>query len=138
MALTPEEKKELAGYAEEDQARANVQAEADERQHLEAQRMRRSIAKAKGWKDGLDFVVLETDRENVNVAVRRPTQLEVEALSAKSEDTDAHEEYVCALVLEPEADDFLKFKVKYPGVGGAVAAASNQLMGGIRAANAKK
>lgn len=138
MAFTPEEKKELAAYAAEDKAREEAEAEAIERQHLEAQRMRRTIAKAKGWKLGEDFVVLETDRENVNVAVRRPTELEVEALAAKAEDTDAHEEYVCALVVEPAADAFLLFKQKYPGVAGAVASASNELLGGVRAANAKK
>lgn len=142
MALTEEEKAEIAAYAAEEAENDKADAERAERQHLEALRLRKRFEKEKGWKHEIDFLVLEANRGGadgggVNLVLRQPTEAECEMVE-DTKDPAAWEAFTTAIVIHPPPAEFLPIKIKFPGVAGAVVRASNILVGQAKVANAKK
>lgn len=135
MALSQEELAELKQLEAEEAAEAKADADAADKQHLEALRMRKQLG-AKLGKHGRDFVVLETD-VGVNVAVRQPTEMETDIASEKN-NAEGHEAFAKAVTVTPQGDELTRLIVKWPGIRTAIIKAGFELMGGVREERAKK
>ncbi len=137
MALTQEEKDQIAAFALEDKAAEEEASDRAERQHLAAQLLRRRIAKEKGQIHGEDFAVLEFDRGNMNVAIRCPTEVEATLLGPDSTPEQA-ENFVLAIVTHPSANEWLAYKNRFTGAEASVIHHAGELCAGVRKSNAKK
>ncbi|MBX3205113.1 MAG: hypothetical protein KF764_08585 [Labilithrix sp.] len=136
--MTKEELDELQALEEgieKDAAAAEIAAQ---RQRLEALRMRKRLG-AKHGVHGRDFVVLETSA-GVNVAIRRPNDVELDAfeVAKEKEPRAALESFLSSIVLEPSKEDVQAMLASYPTMGAAFAPAINTLMGSVREEEAKK
>ncbi len=138
MALTPEELAELEALEKEERKAADTRADAALRQRLEAKRMRKRLA-GKHGEHGLDYVVIETTT-GLNVALRRPHDVEVDALEDAKDDEKraAMEKFITALVLEPTQAEVQEHLAKFCGLAGTFAPAVNTMMGRVREEEAKK
>lgn len=135
MALTQEELDEIASLeADEEKTRAALADEA-QRQHLAALRMKKRLATTLGVV-GRDFIVIETTLGNI--AIRRPTDLEVDMLEEKPEDREAMEKYASGIVVEPSATELQKWMATNPGLVGPISIRSLTMLRVVREEEEKK
>ncbi len=136
MALTKEELSELASLEADDKIAVEAANDAAARQHIAALKLRKKLT-AKHGVHGMDFVVLETTA-GVNIAVRRPLDVEMDTVSDASEDRGAQEKFVAAITLEPSAEEMGKLFAQWPGLLGAVIPKAVGLIGRLREEEVKK
>lgn len=136
MALSKEELAELAELEKEESKRAAELADATARQHLDALRARKRLASKHGV-HGRDFVVVETTRAG-NFAVRRPKDVEIDALAENVDDRAAQEAFALAVTLEPDAAAMQALMSSDPGVVNVVIPAAYSMLTRVREEEAKK
>ena len=136
MALSKEELEELAALEKEEKAAAEAQADAEARQRLDAKRMRKRLSKP-GVEHGKDFVVVETNTGLV-VALRRPTDLEVDAFTDSEDQRAGMEKFILSIAIEPTKavleEQFSRYALLAPALSGAVTG----MLGKLREEEAKK
>lgn len=135
MDLTREELAELAALEAEDEERRKVARAAAQRQHLEALRMVKRLAQKHGT-PGIDFAICESVIGNV--AVRRPTDLEVDADHGDLEQRGVLERFVLDLVLEPTREEVQRLFVQHAGLVAALAGVIAKLQKAVREEDVKK
>jgi hypothetical protein len=137
MALTKEEAAELAALEADEKTAASLAADAAARQHLEALKARKRL-KAKYGEHGRDFLVLETTI-GVNVAIRRPLEVEIDAVAEDgADDRGPQESYVKAITIEPPPDEIARLLATWPGLTNAIIPKSFDLIGRLRQEEGKK
>lgn len=135
MALTKEEREELAALEQEDSDRRKADEDDAKRQHLDALRMSKRLA-AKFGKPGHDFVVCETTL-GVNIAIRRPTDVEVDEIDASSERPEL-EKLAQSVALEPPGPEVARLMSEHHGLVGGLVNSAMGLLKSLRAEEAKK
>lgn len=115
--LTKEELAELAALEREEKARLDAEAVAAKRQHLEALRSAKRLS-AKHGMPGRDFVVLET--KVGNIAVRKPMDIEIDAMDDENVQRGKLEELATALTIEPLAATLQPLFADNPGLAPAI------------------
>jgi 23S rRNA pseudoU1915 N3-methylase RlmH len=137
MALSKEELAELQALEVEESKAAEAQADAELRQRLEAKRMRKRLAKP-GFEHGKDFAVVETTTGLV-VAIRRPSEVEVEALAESKDEARAGvEKFVLSLLIEPSKEIVGEHFARYCNLAPAFQPVITSMMGELRKEEAKK
>lgn len=135
MDLTPEERAELVTLEKDETDRRKSMQAARQRQHLEALRMSKRLA-AKHGTPGVDFLVAETVLGNV--AIRRPTDLEVDADHGDLALRENLEKFLLPLILEPPQADVQKMFADNPFIVTGLAGILTKLQAGMIEEDAKK
>lgn len=135
MALTKEERDELATLEQEDTDRRKEEEDAAKRQHLDALRMSKRLS-AKYGKPGHDFVVCETTL-GVNIAIRRPQDVEVDEIDEASEREDL-EKLAQSVAIEPAGPEVARLMSEHHGLVGGIVGSAMKLLKSLRAEEAKK
>jgi hypothetical protein len=137
MPLSKEELAELAALEEDEQKQQQAADEAFQRQRLAAKRLRKKLAPEYG-EHGKGFIVLMTTGGD-NIAFRAPVDVELDALSEKSDDRAAQEDFLVSIAIEPKGMEFRALFVKYPGlVNSVVPEVLHQLVRATREEDVKK
>lgn len=135
--LSAEELAELKALEQEEKDRLDEVALAAQRQHLEALRLVKKLRTAgKNGEPGSGFVVIET--RVGNVAVRRPTDVEIDSFAEEESSRGSLEAFAQCIVLEPPAADLKVLMADNPGLATAVMNAGVGLVKVLREEEAKK
>lgn len=134
MALSKEELAELAELEKDETKRAEEAADAIQRQHIQALKLKRTLSTKHGA-CGTDFLVLETTAGNF--AVRRPTDVDVDSID-ETDTRASGERFVAGLLLFPDAVEGQKLMASFPALSGVLASAAMSLAGKTREIEAKK
>lgn len=131
--LTPEELAEIAELEREDDERRSAERTAAKRQHLEALRLQKRLAQNHGT-PGIDFAILESVVGNV--AIRRPTDLEMDA--ERGTERGDLERYMLELALAPPPDELRAMFAEHAGLVVDLSEVLKVLQTAQRAEEAKK
>lgn len=135
MALTAEEKAELAQLEQKAKDEAAAAAEQQQRMHLDAMRMRQRLS-TKDKVHGRDFAIVET--RIGNFAIRKPTDTEIDTLGESPDQRAAQEKFAIQVTTEPTTDEMRKLFLEHPGLVGPLCSAAIELASVKRAEDAKK
>ncbi|AKV03193.1 hypothetical protein AKJ09_09856 [Labilithrix luteola] len=135
MELTKEELAELIELEKDVDAEAKAAADAAKRQHLEALRARKRNSKLGEY--GKDFTVVETTHAG-NFVIRRPSDVALDVIEGNSDDRAEQEQFVLAVLVEPDATTAQRLMSEDPGVCNAVIPAAFRLLSSVREAESKK
>jgi hypothetical protein len=136
MALSEAEKQELAELEKDEAKREEDAADAIARQHLQALKLKKTLATKYGV-CGVDFDVVETTAGNF--AFRRPRDVEVDGIDTSDESRASGENFIKSIVIFPEkVEDVGRLLSEFPTLGQVLAKAAFALTGEARKADSKK
>lgn len=135
MALSAEEKEELALLEKEAKDERAAEAEAAEVRRLAALRLRKKYT-TKDRKHGRDFGVVET--KVGNFVIKKPLDTEIDPLLETPDDRGAQEKFVCLLLEEPPPEAVKPMFANEPGLANAIIGVALELAKVTVAETAKK